>query len=1131
MTAYITELLVDGEWQNITPDVRDSAPIILERGRRDWATDTDPSTCSLRLNNGPSKVAAGVQGRYSTLNPRSDLFGKIGRNTPIRVRKDTPRDAFLALPGLEDSYASTPDAAALDITGDIDVRIDVEPVTWRPDSGFGLARKYLTTGDQRSWAFYLNNDGTLHLRWSPDGTLASFIFANSTTAVPETSGRLALRATLDVNNGAAGHTVRFYTSDTIDGSWTLLGSAVVTAGVTSIHSGTADLEVARVNPFGVSIDPYRGSVYAFALLSGIAGTEVANPDFTAHEPDTRTFTDDAGRTWTLHDSAVLADTSIRFTGEAKSWPLQWDLSGADRWVRLTAAGITRRLQRGSKPLKSSLFRDLSIKDDVVAYWPLEDAKGSTRFNAGRPDDTSFLAPHHPAEVTFAADDETFFASSPLPTVGATSIGGAVPSFAAANDQRIVFLISIPADVTWATEKIIARVYTSGWIKRWDISKSSGDNTRIRAYDADGTSYADAAFALPFFGVPCALSLWLQQDGANIDWQIAYFPLDGTTALAGTGTIVGHTFARMTRVLLGTTDDMEGSTFGHAFILNDDVQSIWDTIRNSMVGWSGETGLDRLVRLAGDEGLPAVRSIGANDGDTMGPQRPLDLMTLFREVPRADLGLLTDRPDALGLQYRSRSDLYSQEPVLVLDYSSGVIAEPFVPVEDDQAIVNEVTVERVRGSSFTAADTTGPLSSLDPPAGVGKYDVSQEINIDADGRLRNQAFWRLHLGTIDEPRFPELTLNLRNARAAALEDEILSVTEGDIIRITNPPVWLAGGPYDLLVEGIREEKTAVTHEISFSASPGSAWNVGVFDEDEGPGEARYSSDGSTLAAGAALLLNGVSPGRASTPDVASLDIVGDLDLRVHAALDDWTPAAASALITKSTTAGNQISWRFNVLSTGVLRFVWSADGSATLTADSTVAPTVDNGAPLWVRATIDVNNGAAGRTVTFYTSTDGETWTMLGTAVTTAGVTSIFSGTAPVVVGSREVGTADRLAGRVFSAEVRSGIGGTIVASPDFGVQLDGTTSFFDSTGKTWTVASPAVIDNAVIVVDTPTGPKWGDADAPYDLLVGGERMTVTAVTGAGTAQAFTVTRSVNGVVKIHAAGTEVALFKPAIYAL
>ena len=59
----------------------------------------------------------------------------------------------------------------------------------------------------------------------------------------------------------------------------------------------------------------------------------------------------------------------------------------------------------------------------------------------------------------------------------------------------------------------------------------------------------------------------------------------------------------------------------------------------------------------------------------------------------------------------------------------------------------------------------------------------------------------------------------------------------------------------------------------------------------------------------LLLDGVSPGRARTLDKASLDITGDIALIAHLAMDDWTPAGASSLMSKSTTSGNQISWRF------------------------------------------------------------------------------------------------------------------------------------------------------------------------------------------------------------------------------
>lgn len=1151
MTDYITELLVDGQWQNITPDVRDSDPIVLERGRRDWATDTDPATMSLRLNNGPSKVATGVQGRYSPRNPRSDLFGKIGRNTPIRVRRDVPRESVLALPGVIGSYAFAPDAAALDITGDIDIRIEVSRDSWQTqDDIFRIlaAKTPFITGDI-SWVFYLRDDGAPRFTWSTDGSTSARVTVSPDDVIALDAGRIALRVTLDVNNGAAGNDVRFYTSDSIDGAWTQLGATVTTAGVTSIHSGSGALAIGADsdgNVFfsdGATLD---GTVYAFELRNGINGTIVADPDFTVHEPTARTFTDDAGNAWTLAASATLADPTIRFTGEAKSWPLEWDLSGADRWVKLTAAGITRRLQRGKKPLKSSLFRDLSIKDDVVAYWPLEDVAGARRFNAGRPDDGTFLVPSPSAEVTFAGDAETFFASAPLPTVGAAVIAGNAPTYSGAADQRFVFLLSIPADVTWATEKVLFRVLTTGTIKEWRVSKTAADNTRIQAFDNDGAAVEDNTFVQNLFGVPCAYSLWLHQDGADVDWQLAYFPLDGSQAFAFTDTITSETFTRIHRISLGSTDDMEQSTFGHVFILNNDVQSIWDTIDNSMVGWAGETGLTRLVRLATDEGLPAVRSIGANAAQTMGPQLPLTLMTLFREVATADLGLLSDRPDALGLQYRPRVDLYSQEPALVLDYSSGVIGDPFRPVEDDQAIVNEVTVERVRGSSSTIADTAGPLSSLDPPDGVGKYDVAQELNIDSDGSLPNQAAWRLHLGTVDEARFPELTLNLRNPRVAALEDDILAVTEGDIIRITHPPVWMPGGPYDLLVESIREQKTAVTHEIAFNCSPGSAWTVAVFD----------------AGAAHALVLNGTSPGRASTPDTAALDIVGDIDLRVHAALDDWTPASASALMTKSTTTGSQVSWRFNVLTSGILRLAWSVDGSTVLSADSTVAPTIADGSALWVRVTLDVNNGAAGRDITFYTSADGSTWTQLGAVVTQAGVTSIFSGTSAVVIGSRDSGTLDRMTGRVFSAEIRSGISGTIVASPNFRVQPSGTTSFADSTGKTWMVVSPALIESgadALVVagkadtagseldapfvagvdtsmdVLTTVGPVWTTSAAqfPFDVTAGGVVLTVTAI-GAAVAgvQTFTVNQApVNGVTKTIPAGDALSLAHPAVVAL
>lgn len=70
-------------------------------------------------------------------------------------------------------------------------------------------------------------------------------------------------------------------------------------------------------------------------------------------------------------------------------------------------------------------------------------------------------------------------------------------------------------------------------------------------------------------------------------------------------------------------------------------------------------------------------------------------------------------------------------------------------------------------------------------------------------------------------------------------------------------------------------------------------------------------------------------------------------------------------------------------------------------------------------------------------------------------------------------------------------------------------------------------------VDVTAGPLW-TTDAghvPFDIRIGGEVMTVTAVAGATSPQTFTVTRSVNGVVKAHSAGAPVNIADPVVIGL
>lgn len=68
---------------------------------------------------------------------------------------------------------------------------------------------------------------------------------------------------------------------------------------------------------------------------------------------------------------------------------------------------------------------------------------------------------------------------------------------------------------------------------------------------------------------------------------------------------------------------------------------------------------------------------------------------------------------------------------------------------------------------------------------------------------------------------------------------------------------------------------------------------------------------------------------------------------------------------------------------------------------------------------------------------------------------------------------------------------------------------------------------ATFTVTPPAGVTWTHADGDYDVVIGGEEMTVTDVVG----NLFTVTRAVNGVAKTHLAGSAVVLADPVFYGL
>ena len=203
----------------------------------------------------------------------------------------------------------------------------------------------------------------------------------------------------------------------------------------------------------------------------------------------------------------------------------------------------------------------------------------------------------------------------------------------------------------------------------------------------------------------------------------------------------------------------------------------------------------------------------------------------------------------------------------------------------------------------------------------------------------------------------------------------------------------------------------------------------------------------------LYLPGVAGNNASTPDAAANSITGNIDLRAHVALDDYTPAANQELIAKDATGG-QFSYLLRLRAvTGVLDLYWSEDGTALKQATSTAATAITDGAQKWIRATMDVNNGSGAYEVKFWLSDDNVTYTQLGNAVTGAATTSIFNGTSVVYLGYGQTSLAS-VSGKLYRAIIKSGIDGTTVVDFNPSDTSDASTSFASSTtGETWTINS------------------------------------------------------------------------------
>ncbi|KAB8167064.1 hypothetical protein FH609_011725 [Streptomyces sp. 3MP-14] len=1130
------EINTGGQWEDITADVRTREATRITRGRPDGANTADPGSCSFQLNNGISRVTGAV-GRYSPRNPRSDLYGRIGRNTPVRVsvRAGAP---YLRVPAAPVGRLSTPSSAALDTTGDLDVRVE-----WAPDQIGTITQEVAAryhTGRTRIWRLLLELDGRLYVAWSPDGSFYPELNVPSTAPITSGPGqRIALRFTLDIDNGNGGHTLTYYTAPTMAGPWSVLGAPHIGAGTTSvITGGDADLELGNATDLG--FQQAAGRYYAFQLRDGIDGPPLTDVDLTAQTPGATAFTDAAGVPWTVVGGAEVTDWYPRWVGEIPAWPPRWSPGDTDIWVPVTAAGILRRLGQGARPLQSTLRRRIP-STDVLAYWPLEDGAEATEA-------ASALAGGQPATIAnldmAAASDLP--SSAPLPVLqqGATFLAPlpSLPNPALGWRAEMAYrLDTLPSSSAgWF------RVDTTGGGIATITGYIGGGEARIIARDEDGAVVAqgwwnDSTALAAAYGRWCRVRLVAVPITGGWDYRLWWTPI-GTSEnwYTSTSSNVGPLpFTRPRRINCQWPTALVGMPVGHITYINNPSLDVYGAGSGGPDdGHRWETAPIRMRRLATEEQLPiATPGLNGSGYTWLGPQRIATVLDLVRQAAEADGGELTELRDQIGLGYRPRLAQYNRPPDLALDYAAGHIAPPIEPQDDDQDVTNDITVTRTSGSSARAVLESGPLSIQAPPAGIGVYDSSVDLNVASDGQLDQIAAWRLHLGTPDEMRYPVIRLNLRNQRMAEHIQRYLDrVDVGARITIANPPSWLPAVDIDLIAQSYTEILNADTWDVELACAPASVWRtaeVGETNPADDDAPACIDTDGSTLAADAA-------------PDDDRL-IVQTLDGPVWVTSAGPAPTAVAGDLPVDLAVGGEV-----VTATAVEPFVWDdfarteASGWGDLPCTTPVSWVLTGGAP--ADRTV-----AGGRGIVALPAPNAprfqyvSTWSHADAEVLVSITPSAVATGAPLLVGSML-----RISGAEwYWPRLILGLGGSVsleIARGLTPISALVPTGRTYAGGTTWwlrgrTVGSTIQAKAWPATVREPMGWQVTATDTVITSgFVGVVAMTSTGNSNSGLTIAFdgfemvspqlmTVERSVNSVSKSHASGTDIRLHRPMIVAL
>jgi len=850
------EILLNGTWTEITDFVYQRNNVTIQRGRPNESTTIQPSSMTLTLNN--------RDGRFSPKNQGGVYFPFLTRNTQLRVSLNPTSQTGQVYNGYRYWGEVSIWPPSWDVTGnDVYCQITVNGVLRRLQQsskiGSALYRYYnRLSGNLVPIAYWPCQDasgstsfstpipGVSPGTWTGTPSLAADSGFGGSDPIPQLNGSVWTLNTGSTGSPPAAGTQIYQTPGlyqwTVPNNITAITNVAVVAGgggsgdVNSHNGGTGQNSVLSVGSTTITAHGGQGSLGVPPPSTTFANSTSTSQGGNGGTGSTAPIHHDGGQGaagtvdggFTAYGGGGGGSGGSGSAGQAGN-------SGPGSPTGATAVtgggpggdgGVSSdgSVQAGAQP-PSGPGGGAGGAAQNNPSTPSASASGAAGGGEWAGSNSISVTTGQTVNITVGAGGQGGANGGANGYAGQVEFSWAVSGTASTvNALYLRFLLDIPASGGIDGATLITLNSLSN-VSQVQLVYHTGGNLELIGKNAGGTTVFDSgSVAAGANGAHLIISIELIPSGSNFNWAFYSIQpgLNQSATTLGSGTVTSSGLAAATSVVVNSGGTDTGQTgIGHVA-----VQYYADSLANVAAaagGYAGEIAATRFARLCTEQGI-AYRLVGqVSDTGQMGAQQDDTFVNLMQTIEDFDRGQIFEPRDFFGLTYRTKASMINQSSVQY-DYAQAQISPPLQPTADDQLIRNDVTLTRLFGSSARAYLATGTMSVQDPPNGVGEYTYSATIVAFQDSQLAPLAAWIVNLGTVDDYRYPQITIDLVRAANANSFVATANMDIGDFFSIIHAPGFLTDQPIKQLDWGYTEIINARAWNFVINAVPEQPYEV-------------------------------------------------------------------------------------------------------------------------------------------------------------------------------------------------------------------------------------------------------------------------------------------------------------------